>query len=221
MNTPAHLIIGAAVFARPSDKAANSAALAGAIIPDLSLYVMAANELLIRNTDPGIVFGQMYFSDEWQRIFAIDNSVFLWTAVLVMGLALQGNRAADLGNAAMSPASRMKSFPVRANWIAVLGGAALLHLALDFPFHHDDGRAHFWPLSNWIFESPLSYWDPAHFGQIVGPLEGFLCLWLCVLLWRRFRGWPARSMIAAGGAIELLMTVPPLVSMFTSQSFGL
>lgn len=221
MNTPAHLIIGAAVFARPGDKAANSAALAGAIIPDLSLYVMAANELLIRNTDPGIVFGQMYFSDEWQRIFAIDNSVFLWTAVLVMGLALQGNRAADLGNAAMSPASRMKSFPVRANWIAVLGGAALLHLALDFPFHHDDGRAHFWPLSNWIFESPLSYWDPAHFGQIVGPLEGFLCLWLCVLLWRRFRGWPARSMIAAGGAIELLMTVPPLVSMFTSQSFGL
>lgn len=221
MNTPAHLIIGAAVFARPSDKAANSAALAGAIIPDLSLYVMAANELLIRKTDPGIVFGQMYFSDEWQRIFAIDNSVFLWTAVLVMGLALQGNRAADLGNAAMSPASRMKSFPVRANWIAVLGGAALLHLALDFPFHHDDGRAHFWPLSNWIFESPLSYWDPAHFGQIVGPLEGLLCLWLCALLWRRFRGWPARSMIAAGGAIELLMTVPPLVSMFTSQSFGL
>lgn len=221
MNTPAHLIIGAAVFARPGDKAASSAALAGAIIPDLSLYVMAANELLIRNTDPGIVFGQMYFSDEWQRIFAIDNSVFLWAAVLVMGLALQGNRAADLGNAAMSPASRMKSFPVRANWVAVLGGAALLHLALDFPFHHDDGRAHFWPLSNWIFESPLSYWDPAHFGQIVGPLEGFLCLWLCVLLWRRFRGWPARSMIAAGGAIELLMTVPPLVSMFTSQSFGL
>ena len=221
MNTPAHLIIGAAVFARPGDKAASSAALAGAIIPDLSLYVMAANELLIRNTDPGIVFGQMYFSDEWQRIFAIDNSVFLWTAVLVMGLVLQGNRAADLGNAAMSPASRMKSLPVRANWIAVLGGAALLHLALDFPFHHDDGRAHFWPLSNWIFESPLSYWDPAHFGQIVGPLEGFLCLWLCVLLWRRFRGWPARSMIAAGGAIELLMTVPPLVSMFTSQSFGL
>lgn len=221
MNTPAHLIIGAAVFARPGDKAANSAALAGAIIPDLSLYVMAANELLIRKTDPGIVFGQMYFSEEWQRIFAVDNSVFLWTAVLVMGLALQGNRAADLGNAAMSLASWMKSFPVRANWIAVLGGAALLHLALDFPFHHDDGRAHFWPLSNWIFESPLSYWDPAHFGQIVGPLEGLLCLWLCALLWRRFRGWPARSMIAAGGAIELLMTVPPLVSMFTSQSFGL
>ena len=220
MNTPAHLIIGAAVFARPGDKATNSAALAGAIIPDLSLYVMAANELLIRNTDPGIVFGQMYFSEEWQRIFAVDNSVFLWTAVLVMGLALQRNRAADLGDAATSPASWMKSFPVRANWIAVLGGAALLHLALDFPFHHDDGRAHFWPLSNWIFESPLSYWDPAHFGQIVGPLEGVLCLWLCVLLWRRFRGWPARSMIAAGGAIELLMTVPPLVSMFASLSFG-
>ena len=221
MNTPAHLIIAAAAFARPSDKAVNSAALAGAIIPDLSLYVMAANELFIRNTDPGIVFGQMYFSEDWQRIFAVDNSVFLWAAVLIMGLALQKTRASDLGDAAKSLASRTQLFPVpgKWNWIIVLGGAALLHLALDFPFHHDDGRAHFWPFSNWIFESPLSYWDPAHFGQIVGPLEGLLCLLLCVVLWRRFRGWPARSMIAAGGVIELLMTVPPLISMFTSQSF--
>ena len=220
MNTPAHLIIAAAVFARPGDKAANSAALAGAIIPDLSLYIMAANELFIRNTAPGIVFGQMYFSEEWQRIFAIDNSVFLWAAVLIIGLALQRTWAADLGDTAKSPASLKQLFLVPGNWIAVLGGAALLHLALDFPFHHDDGRAHFWPLSNWIFESPLSYWDPAHFGQIVGPLEGLFCLLLCVVLWRRLRGWPARSMIAAGGGIELLMTVPPLISMFTSQSFG-
>lgn len=220
MNTPAHLIVAAAVFARPGDKAANSAALAGAIIPDLSLYIMAANELFIQNTAPGIVFGQMYFSEEWQRIFAIDNSVFLWAVVLIMGLALQRTWSADLGDTAKSPASLKQLFPVPGNWVAVLGGAALLHLALDFPFHHDDGRAHFWPLSNWIFESPLSYWDPAHFGQIVGPLEGLFCLLLCVVLWRRFRGWPARSMIATGGAIELLMTVPPLISMFTSQSFG-
>lgn len=220
MNTPAHLIIGAAAFARPGDKAVNSAALAGAVIPDLSLYIMAANELFILKTDPGIVFGQMYFSEEWQRIFAIDNSVFLWATVLIAGLALQTKRDAELGGAARTPRSWMKSFPVSANWVAVLGAAALLHIALDFPLHHDDGRAHFWPLSDWIFESPLSYWDSAHFGQIVGPLEGVLCLCLCAVLWLRFRGWLARSMIAAAGVIELSMTLLPLVFGFISQSFG-
>jgi len=42
------------------------------------------------------------------------------------------------------------------------------------PVHHDDGHRHFFPLSDWRFESPVSYWDPAHYGHIF--------LWIELLL---------------------------------------
>ena len=44
--------------------------------------------------------------------------------------------------------------------LIALFSAALVHLTLDFPLHNDDARAHFWPLTNWKFTSPVSYWDP-------------------------------------------------------------
>ena len=63
-----------------------------------------------------------------------------------------------------------------------LCGAALLHLGFDFLLHNDDGRAHFWPLSNWVFQSPVSYWDPDHYGNIAGSIEVALSVLCCGVL---------------------------------------
>jgi hypothetical protein len=76
---------------------------------------------------------------------------------------------------------------LRSAWAIALCGSALMHLGFDFLLHHDDGRAHFWPLSNWIFQSPVSYWDPAHYGTWVGMIEISVSLILCVVIWRRFQ----------------------------------
>ena len=38
----------------------------------------------------------------------------------------------------------------------------LLHVLGDIFLHHDDAHGHFFPLSNWRFMSPVSYWDPNH-----------------------------------------------------------
>ncbi|MDQ6971679.1 MAG: hypothetical protein Q9M30_03440 [Mariprofundaceae bacterium] len=46
-----------------------------------------------------------------------------------------------------------------------------LHSCFDFPLHHNDAHHHFYPLSMWQFHSPVSYWDPAHYGGIAGPVE--------------------------------------------------
>ena len=171
MNTPAHLIFGLAAFGKPDAPKVTAAAIAGALIPDLSLYLLASWHLFILGTDPQVVFGQLYYSDLWQGIFRIDNSIVLWGVAFAVAAWF------------------------RSAWGIALCGAALLHLVLDLPLHHDDGRAHFWPLTGWIFESPISYWDGARYGNIVGPIEIAVSLALCVFLWRRFLHWPMRTLI--------------------------
>ena len=187
MNTPAHLILGAAAFARPNAAAVTAAALAGSLLPDVSLYAMAAFALFVQDIPPSIVFGQLYFSDRWQQVFAIDNSFFAWLLVLLTGYWL------------------------RRDWLTVMGAAAILHLLTDFPLHHDDGRQHFWPFSDWVFVSPVSYWDPAHYGHYVAVLEISLCAALCVVLFRRFKGIAARGLICAAAAMEMLPAAGPLM----------
>lgn len=173
MNTPAHLIFGAGAFARPGARWVTAAALLGGLLPDLSLYILGSWALYIQQIPPQTVFNELYFSPSWQRIFAIDNSIPLWGAICGLGLALR------------RPA------------LVALGGAALLHVLLDLPLHHDDGRPHFWPFSDWVFESPISYWDSAQFAWIVAPIEGLACVALVVLLWRRFESWLLRLLFAA------------------------
>ena len=147
MNTPAHLIFGLTAFGKAGRPAVTGAAFAGALIPDLSLYLLAGTHLFLLGTDPEVVFGRLYYSDAWQSIFRIDNSIILWGLLLAIGV--------------------WRRAPV----VIALAGAAMLHLVLDFALHHDDGRAHFWPITDWIFMSPVSYWDRNHHGGIVAPIE--------------------------------------------------
>jgi hypothetical protein len=178
MNTPAHLIFGLAVFGKSDAPKVTAAALAGAMIPDLSLYLMAGWHLWVLDTNPDIVFGKLYFSDAWQSVFRIDNSIVLWGIGLGLACAL------------------------RSAWAFALCGAALLHLGLDLMLHHNDGRAHFWPIRNWIFQSPISYWDRNHHAGIAGPMEMIASLcFVGVALWR-YRGWRMRTLIVVLGAAQ-------------------
>ncbi|MCP4390020.1 MAG: hypothetical protein GY802_17130 [Gammaproteobacteria bacterium] len=47
----------------------------------------------------------------------------------------------------------------------------LLHIFGDLPLHHDDAHRRFFPLLERRFESPVSYWDPAHHGQWASAFE--------------------------------------------------
>ena len=165
MNTPAHLILGAAAFGKPESNRVTIAAVIGSLLPDLSLYVMAGVSLFLLGISPDVVFGQLYFSDTWQQVFAIDNSFILWG--LALGIALWRRSA----------------------WGIALTAAALLHIALDFPLHNEDARMHFWPISDWKFFSPMSYWDSSSGGQIFGIIELVIVLAATAYLMFRFRSW--------------------------------
>lgn len=175
VNTPAHLLIGAAVWGRQRSRGVIMAAFAGALLPDLSLYLMAGVSLFLLSIPPQIVFDELYFSDAWQTVFAIDNSFILW------GLLLGG------------------AIWRRAPWAVALTGAAFLHLCLDFPLHHDDGRPHFWPLSGWVFESPFSYWDRDHGAMWLAPIEGAAASAAAVILWQQRIG------VALGAFVAILL----------------
>jgi len=179
MNTPAHLIFGVAAFGDPMLRRTTLAAVLGALAPELSLYIMAGVSLVILQIPPNVVFDELYFSDAWQTVFAVDNSVFVWGALL--GLAIWRRSATGIAFA----------------------GAALLHIALDFPLHHNDGRPHFWPLTSWVFESPFSYWDRRQGASLIAPLEGVICAALLVVIWRRYTSWVQRALWAAVLGLEL------------------
>ena len=167
MNTPAHLVFGLTAFGRPNQTAVTIAALIGSFLPDLSLYLMAGICLFVLGMSPQRVFDELYFSDSWQQVFAIDNSFVLWGIALAVCLWRRSAKG------------------------VALTGAAILHLMFDFPLHHDDARRHFWPISNWVFESPYSYWDRAHHGGVISWIENALVAVMAVVLVMRFRAvWP-------------------------------
>lgn len=165
MNTPAHLLIGAAAMGKKGQRGVIWAAMAGALLPDLSLYLMAGGAIYLFGISPDLVFRELYYSDTWQAVFAVDNSFVVWGAVLALALW------------------RQSAFAV------AFAGAGLLHLCLDFPLHHDDGRAHFWPFTNWVFESPFSYWDRSKGANWIGPLEAAMTAAAAVRLWLLRPGW--------------------------------
>ena len=167
----------------------------GGVAPDASLYIMAGFSLFVLGIDAEIVFGQLYFSPSWHYIFAIDNSFFVWGAGALI----------------------CWRFGWRNGLVFALAG--LLHIALDFPLHHDDGRAHFWPLSDWVFQSPISYWDSDHYGGIVSGAEAILVLILTLVLWRRFA--PAPNATFLKRHLRLIFILLAVMQLAPAIIFGL
>ncbi len=179
MNTPAHLLVGVALFARRSAPRSGRWAAFGSLLPDASLYVLAGVSLFLLQISPSRVFDELYFSTAWQSVFSVDNSFVIWAAVL--GCAL---------------------------WLGSLPGiafaaAGLIHIATDFALHHDDARAHFWPISNWVFESPVSYWDSQHHAAAVAPVTLLAVLVSAFVIWRRWPAWGIRLLVVLACAAEI------------------
>ncbi len=94
----------------------------------------------------------------------------------------------------------------RAALCFAFAGSALLHSVIDFLVHREDAHMQFWPLTEWRFVSPVSYWDPAHYGNWFSLFEAALGLVMAVMLFRRYRNVLAR--IALAIAILLYASAP-------------
>ena len=175
MNTPAHIVLNAYVLGRGRFARFAWPIAFGALLPDLPMFLFYAYQRGWLSVPERVIWSQAYFLPHWQSLFDVFNSLPL----LALGAAL---------------AWRTK----RTAWLACFASMAL-HSCADLFLHHEDAHGHFWPLSAWRFRSPVSYWDPRHYGRVFAALELAASLAACALLWRRGGSW--RAIGSVGGAL--------------------
>lgn len=190
MMTQTHLLVAASLFMRPGHKRRNLAVAAGALVPDAAIYALFAYAMAT-GIPQSELWSQTYWSEPWQTFVAIGNSIPLYLGLLALALLIAAPKDGR---------PRWQSLP------ALLALAALTHLAGDLPVHHDDAHSHFWPFSNWRFQSPVSYWDRAHHGGVFAIFELILSIGLIALLFRRFKAKWARALL--GLAFICYLAVP-------------
>ncbi len=146
MHTPAHVAASLLLWRRESSWSATGAIVLGAALPDLPMFGFYVVQKLAGSSERDI-WSQHYFDESWQLFFDVFNSIPLMLLILVV--------------------CRWRRY----RWPELLAASALLHLACDLPLHHDDAHRHFLPFTHWRWFSPISYWDPRHYGRLFAVLE--------------------------------------------------
>jgi hypothetical protein len=180
MNTQTHALMGAVFFGRALPRTTWAGALGG-LTPDIPMLSIVAT-LKLSGVSDGQIFDHMYWENWWQITNGIAHSFLLWGALVVAALVW------------------------RHELLLAFSAAALLHAAIDFCVHREDAHMHFWPLTRWKFMSPVSYYDPAHYGRWVSAFEAIMGLALMAILFARFHNWPVRAVLAV--AMMAYVAVP-------------
>ena len=173
MTTHSHAILNIALLSKRDKPFLHRYAFIGAVIPDLPLFIFFIVESVIRKTPQRELWGSVYFTEAWQNFFDIFNSIPLILILLGIGYYLLNSEK-----------------------ITVFAWSLLIHCAFDFLTHHDDGHHHFFPLSDFAFESPISYWDRDHYAGIVAPIERVVILTASIYLFPRLK-----TRLARGGLV--------------------
>lgn len=154
--------------------------LLGALVPDAAIFVFYGWAKWGANLPESVIWSAAYYSQPWQDIFAVGNSIPL--ALLGLGIALG---LKQLG------------------WLTFCASILLHHLC-DLPVHHDDAHRHFFPLSDYRFISPLSYWDADHYGHIVALVELTLVILASVSLCRTIESRLGRALLILWSTVALI-----------------
>lgn len=177
MNTPGHAVVNLALLGTDGASRRHVPVAVGALLPDAPMAVFWIHARFVEGLSESAIWSEAYFRPGWRMVFDTFHSIPL--ALLVLAVALR------LGAGAWA-------------WFS---GSVLLHDLLDLPLHASDAHAHFVPFTDYRFESPVSYWDPGHFGNVVAPVETLAVLGLSVWMWGRLATWWGRGLLAAGGAL--------------------
>jgi hypothetical protein len=179
------VLISGGVLSRRGNPAVTTAAFAGGLIPDLKMFVLFAYDRFVNGLSRHVIWGERYWTDTWQIPAGISHSFPLYGLVLAAGLFL------------------------RSQVTIVYALSSLLHCLTDFLVHAEDAHMQLLPVSRWALASPISYWDPRHYGAIVSKVELAIGVAMILVMWRRFPTVWARA--AVGLALVFYAAVPLLL----------
>lgn len=188
MITPSHIIYGWALAKATKsepDRKRTLAFVAGGFIPDLPVYTFFVVHTFLLGTAQREMWDTLYFDSAWTPFITLSHSLLIWPLLLLF-------------------ASCTKRMILK--YVAI---SALLHITLDFFVHHDDAYRHFWPISEWKFMSPISYWDPQHYGQWVGAIDSIVIVGLLGWLYTVYTNKKARIGIGLVIVLYVASTIAP------------
>ena len=168
MITTTHAVINAVIAHRSRGRSAGvfastssrRAFVVGGVAPDLALYVLSAAALIYYPLADGLSF-----SDAHQR--AMEDLFFNSTWWIVGHNTLH----APIVLAVLLLGGWTLRSPLRDRVQAFAAGAGL-HSVIDVLTHHDDGPLVLFPFSLSVrLSSPVSYWNPDHFGWFMRPID--------------------------------------------------
>ena len=164
MTTHSHAILNIALLSKRGKPYLHSYACLGAVIPDIPIFIFFAVETFIFQTSQREMWGARYFMEAWQNFFDVFNAVPLILILLGIGYYLMHSER-----------------------VTVVAWSMLIHCTFDFLTHHDDGHHHLFPLSDFIFASPISYWDSNHHAGIFRVVECVVILAASIYLFPRLK----------------------------------
>lgn len=152
MNTPSHYILNLAFLGKTLDSKNNIAIATGAILPDIPIFIFYLVAKYIYKLPETKIWSEAYYEPFWQNTVALFHSIPLAIIGAIIFFYLDWKPG------------------------MILCISMICHSLLDLPVHHDDAHRHFFPLSNYRFISPFSYWDVNHYGKTVSFIEMALVL---------------------------------------------
>ena len=164
MTTQSHAILNIAFLSKRGQPSLHPYAFLGAVIPDIPIFIFFAVETLIFQTSQREMWGSRYFMEAWQNFFDVFNAVPLILILLGIGYYLMHSER-----------------------VTIVAWSMLIHCVFDFLTHHDDGHHHLFPLSDFIFASPISYWDSSHHAGVFRVVECVVILAASVYLFPRLK----------------------------------
>lgn len=178
MNTPSHIILNLAFIGQRSGQT-NLVIAFGSLLPDLPIFGFYLWAKFIAKVPESKIWSELYFQDPCQTFVALSHSIPI--ALLVWSIAyLNGWET-----------------------LQFICLSCLLHSLEDFPVHHDDAHRHFFPFSNYRFISPISYWDPKHYGAIVAAVELGSVAISSFLVFPRIQFWLGRSLLILVNSLSI------------------
>jgi len=181
MMTTTHVLMAAALTTRPGMKGTLiTYGWLGGFLPDATMFAMVgasrvgwtSTQNLWRQPDG------LYWTFPWGTAIDYSHSIPIWGGLLALGFFLwhrAHHRWREIGLI-----------------VFVIAAGALLHACVDFLVHTNDAHAQFRPFTDWRFHSPVSYYQPDHYGRWVSLFEAAMGISIATWIVMKFKLWPPR-----------------------------